>query len=268
MFMRRSIANSVWRLLSYTQPGSSGSPSERSSSPVEKNATRRRRRTRHFADAERSDQTEVRRAQDAAGAQGRAAAGEIFAGETPVGARHARRWRQSGSYRHCASTSSCGTTVSQPAGMQAPVMTRTHCVAATAPSNGWPASALPATVSSTAADGFAERGALECVAVHGRVVVRGHVAWRDDVFGQHAVERVVQRHAFNGGDGRGPLPHDCLRGRYRQRMRIVLGDATGKFVKRGHEWRSVATGCGRGCGLRWPPCGRSRTIAATSVTSQ
>ena len=43
-------------------------------------------------------------------------------------------------------TSSCGTTVSQPGGISAPVMMRTHCVASGVPGNGCPASAVPATL--------------------------------------------------------------------------------------------------------------------------
>ena len=41
--------------------------------------------------------------------------------------------------------------------------------------------------------GLREDGTIEGIAVHRRVVVRGHVDRRDDVVRQHAVERVAQR---------------------------------------------------------------------------
>ena len=100
------------------QPASSVSPSERSSLPVEKKATRRRRRSRHLGRAERARAGRDRPdADDAAGGERDLAAREVLAGEAPVvaGSHDAGRdvARRSPSTR----TNSCGTTVSSPAGI-------------------------------------------------------------------------------------------------------------------------------------------------------
>ena len=107
----------------------------------------------NFGETERREQAEIGRPQDAARGE-RARAREILAGLAAVRARAmscAAKWIVSPSTR----TRSCGITVSQPAGIGAPVMMRTHDPAATAPSNGWPASAVPATASVTSACGDA-----------------------------------------------------------------------------------------------------------------
>ena len=90
-------------------------------------------------------------------------------------------------------------TVSQPDGMTPPVMMRTACPGAAAPWNGLPAKDVPTTFS-VVSPVEARSAKRNCITVHRRVVVGGHVHGGADVLGQHAAERCANIQAFYRGD--------------------------------------------------------------------
>ncbi len=128
------------------QPGSKVSPSERSSSPVEKNATRSRRQTMTWpmpSDANRPKSA-------ACSLRPCVSAGWPSCRSSPI-----RRRLSPGCTTMCgtvtdvsdtARVNSWGTTVSQPVGITAPVMMRTHWPVPTEPSKLRPANAVPTMV--------------------------------------------------------------------------------------------------------------------------
>ena len=73
------------------------------------------------------------------------------------------------------------------------------------------------------------------IPVHGRIVVRGHIDGRDDVFGQHASEGAAQRDALGGCDGYGETAYDGLRHGNGQRIRIMRREAAGNVVGGRHQ---------------------------------
>ena len=162
---------------------------------MEKKATRRRRST--GTSAWPSGASRPRSAgRSAAGLQRHFALGQILAGAAAVvAAAHGAGGHDDRS--PSARVNSCGTTVSRPAGITAPVMMRTH----------WPGATLPVELRACEAGaghrqhGVAAGGEFataQGVAVHRRVVVRGHGDGRDHVAGQHAAERAADGQLLHG----------------------------------------------------------------------
>jgi hypothetical protein len=90
------------------------------------------------------------------------------------------------------------TTQSTPCGSTAPVMILTVSPAPTLPSKARPAKAVPMFFRRVSRVTGGEVVEAQRPAVHGRVVVAGHVDRRDDVFGQHAVQRLAHEDALDG----------------------------------------------------------------------
>ena len=133
------------RLLSYTQPGASGSPRLAISSPVENNATRRRRLAVTAAmpsDAisPRSAGRSTRPARSTGLPRVRSSPWRLRFSPALI-TRGAMRTR-SPSPRGSTSHNSSGTTVSAPSGITAPVMMRTHSPAPDRPRCGVPANTV------------------------------------------------------------------------------------------------------------------------------
>jgi hypothetical protein len=135
------------------QPGSNGSPRERSSSPVEKNATRNRRCTMTWpmpseASRPRSAGRNIRPRVRAALPSSRSS--PMWRRLSPV------RTTPSGMVTVVSDAlwvNSCGTTVSHLAGITAPVMMRTHSPWPTVPSKAFPANTVPTMANVVAASG-------------------------------------------------------------------------------------------------------------------
>ncbi len=191
---------------------------------------------RHRGDAKRCDQAQVGRADDLAFSERGAAGHQVFAGKAAVvpGLDGARCDGDAGGAD------------------RGHLLMRDHAVASgrhhaarhDAHALAWRGNGVRWSACEGGADhGQRERrvrqqvGAAQGVAIHGRVVMRGHADRRDDVGRQHPAERREQRHLFGRFQRGDTVRDDALRIGDRQGVRVVAREALDGVVQ-GHACSS------------------------------